>query len=403
MTVPSKYRGQLCGLCGDFNGDKSDDFFSGKSPKSPQNRQIEDGQHFGDSWRVGGLRACSVLPKDMPHSYEPECTQNWSNRIKSDKYCNALKSSLFEKCADKVDPDYYFKACKLDMCECPGEQCHCEVLTAYARECERAGQLIYDWRGSTGCKNVTSFKYAEKHQNEVIQHQKFTLPKMTTTKTTTTTTQTTTTTELITTTTEIPDWILGPYLPACSPETAAFCENRGSKNRKNRHNRRRLRNKEKRRRKRKERARRRKARRKRKRMMQQRRKQLMKHKRRRKHKQNHVFRMGDIALTMQRENRKIEWSSLLGGKRPPFETLLSHVSDSDKIEAEMSTEPLIEEEFEELAPSNFDEISSSDFQQKRPNFGKNGQKRKPLPLKEAFEEPGSHKENQRGWKRRKRK
>ena len=166
MTVPSKYQNELCGLCGNFNGEQSDDFDFGKRAKN----HYENGQKFGDSWRVGGLRACSVLPKDMPQSYEPKCTQTWSARIKSDKFCNAIKSSLFSKCAEKVDPDYYFEACKTDMCECPGDQCHCEVLTAYARECERSESpgIVADWRESTGCKNVTSFKYTERHQNEVI-------------------------------------------------------------------------------------------------------------------------------------------------------------------------------------------------------------------------------------------
>lgn len=62
-------------------------------------------------------------------------------RINSVRYCNALNSTLFDKCHAKVDPKYYYDACRLDMCECPGDQCHCEVLTAYARECERAGNL----------------------------------------------------------------------------------------------------------------------------------------------------------------------------------------------------------------------------------------------------------------------
>ena len=171
MTAPSKYHDELCGLCGNFNGEANDDFDFGK--KSRQITHYKNGQKFGDSWRVGGLRACSVLPKDMPHSYEPQCTQTWSARIKSDKFCNALKSSLFEECASVVDPNYYFEACKTDMCECPGDQCHCEVLTAYARECERKDIKLTagDWRESTGCKNVTSFVYSERpHQNEVIKN-----------------------------------------------------------------------------------------------------------------------------------------------------------------------------------------------------------------------------------------
>ena len=46
------------------------------------------------------------------------------------------------------------------MCECPGTQCHCEVLTAYARECERKGVRIPRWREETNCKHITPFKYS---------------------------------------------------------------------------------------------------------------------------------------------------------------------------------------------------------------------------------------------------
>ncbi len=60
-------------------------------------------------------------------------------------------------CKQHVDSGYYYNACKLDMCECPGDTCHCEVLTAYARECERAGITVPYWREATGCQNVTSF------------------------------------------------------------------------------------------------------------------------------------------------------------------------------------------------------------------------------------------------------
>ena len=154
LTVPQEYRNKLCGLCGNFNGDRADDFYG-------RDGQIyRDGQEFGATWRVGALRACSVLPRDMPHHYEPQCTQSWESKIMSDRNCNAFNSTLFHQCRGKVDPGYYYNACKLDMCECPGETCHCEVLTAYARECERAGgNLVYNWREATNCQNVTSFHW----------------------------------------------------------------------------------------------------------------------------------------------------------------------------------------------------------------------------------------------------
>jgi hypothetical protein len=165
LTVSPKYRGRLCGLCGNFDGDRANDFYGRRGERHL------DGQAFGDNWRVGGLRACSVLPRDMPHSYEPQCTQTWESKIKSDRNCNALNSTLFHACAAKVDTSYYYNACKLDMCECPGDNCHCEVLTAYARECEREEKLFFpDWREKTGCVNVSSFsfRHSDVASNEVV-------------------------------------------------------------------------------------------------------------------------------------------------------------------------------------------------------------------------------------------
>ena len=99
------------------------------------------------------------LFRDMPPDYDPQCKETWESEIRSERYCNALNSSLFHTCLSYVDPSYYHKACKLDMCECPGDTCHCEVLTAYARECERAGVMVRDWREATGCENMTSFRF----------------------------------------------------------------------------------------------------------------------------------------------------------------------------------------------------------------------------------------------------
>lgn len=49
------------------------------------------------------------------------------------------------------------------MCECPPERrCHCEVLTAYARACQRAGIEILDWREQTGCKAKKKWRLAVK-------------------------------------------------------------------------------------------------------------------------------------------------------------------------------------------------------------------------------------------------
>lgn len=161
LKVPPKFRNRMCGLCGNYDGDKANDFYG----RDGTGLVHGDGQAFGDDWRVGGLRACSVLPRDMPTVSERHCTQTWEAKIKSDRNCNALNSTLFHSCLKHVKPAYYYDACKLDMCECPGDMCHCEVLTAYARECENAGVVVHRWREETGCMNVTPFTFAGKGQS----------------------------------------------------------------------------------------------------------------------------------------------------------------------------------------------------------------------------------------------
>jgi len=156
LTVPPKMKGNMCGLCGNFNGNKRDDLIG------RHGALLLSGQEFGNSWRVGGRRACSVLPRDVP-ARPPPCRNDWDSSIRSDKHCAAIKSNLFSACHKAVPPQFYFKACRIDMCECPGTQCHCEVLTAYARECERAGIRIPKWREDTGCRNVKPFKYSGEH------------------------------------------------------------------------------------------------------------------------------------------------------------------------------------------------------------------------------------------------
>ena len=63
---------------------QANDFYGRDSPAG----LIHDVQAFGDDWRVGGLRACSVLPRDMPAVHTEQrmngsvCTQTWEAKIK---------------------------------------------------------------------------------------------------------------------------------------------------------------------------------------------------------------------------------------------------------------------------------------------------------------------------------
>ena len=73
LTVPPKMRGLMCGLCGNFNGAAADDF------RGRGGQLLSSGQQFGNSWRVGGRKACSVLPRDVP-ARPPTCRGDWEVR-----------------------------------------------------------------------------------------------------------------------------------------------------------------------------------------------------------------------------------------------------------------------------------------------------------------------------------
>lgn len=59
VAVPHALRGRLCGLCGNFNGNKSDDFMTRRGSA------VNHPSTFGQSWRVGGKKACTRPEEGM--------------------------------------------------------------------------------------------------------------------------------------------------------------------------------------------------------------------------------------------------------------------------------------------------------------------------------------------------
>ena len=56
ITASSTYRNKLYGMCGNFNGNKSDDFIHSK------NGQITTLEDFTESWRIGSDFQCTPRP-----------------------------------------------------------------------------------------------------------------------------------------------------------------------------------------------------------------------------------------------------------------------------------------------------------------------------------------------------
>lgn len=145
LEAPISYKGKICGLCGNYNNVWRDDLKS----RTGFNMTDNEVKKFADSWRVGGLKACSRRPNDR--SLKPHCS---SGKKKIAEKCRELKSQeFFGNCISRVNPDKYFDFCKSDICECfPSHFCHCESFTAYAYECIRNGMVLPNWRKITNCE-----------------------------------------------------------------------------------------------------------------------------------------------------------------------------------------------------------------------------------------------------------
>ncbi|KAJ6663734.1 hypothetical protein lerEdw1_009813 [Lerista edwardsae] len=144
LTVPGTYRRSLCGLCGTFNGEASDDMTQpdGVATTSPAD--------FAKSFKVRDIPGCAEVEKE-------NCIDivNVERAQKKSQECGILldQSGPFKMCHGTVSPQWYFKDCVYDYCFNKGNQTViCHIISSYAAACQAAGAKIYEWRSNQFCK-----------------------------------------------------------------------------------------------------------------------------------------------------------------------------------------------------------------------------------------------------------
>ncbi|XP_031570800.1 mucin-2-like [Actinia tenebrosa] len=140
VTLSPEFRGKTCGFCGNFNGDRSDDFMT------PQMLPEARSDAFGDSWKVEP--SCpDALPVANP------CEQHKNRRPWAHKMCNIIRRDVFQPCHSVVDPGPWYDACLYDTCACDSGgdcECLCTAIAAYAHACSSHGVPI-TWRTQQLC------------------------------------------------------------------------------------------------------------------------------------------------------------------------------------------------------------------------------------------------------------
>nr|WFD50016.1 alpha-tectorin-like protein [Paracentrotus lividus] len=133
-----------CGLCGDFDGNATNDF------KNRQGQPLQGTQGMARAW-AESTRDCTICNgcQDIE-----ACTRRPMYRAQANTMCSIIKdeNGPFADCFDAVNPEPYYDACMEDQCALlPKEDLKCAHYEAYADACQAKRIQLPQWRDSTGC------------------------------------------------------------------------------------------------------------------------------------------------------------------------------------------------------------------------------------------------------------
>ncbi|XP_051260918.1 zonadhesin-like isoform X2 [Dicentrarchus labrax] len=143
INLPPTYSDNVCGLCGNFNYLKGDDF------RKPDGEVAYNATALAESWQSGRTpSSCETI--QVPHQCDPLDEAEYASEL----YCGGLLSSTgpFTDCQSVLEAESYFRGCVVDMCSTHGDPVVlCKKLHFYADICQEAGVAIPMWRNSTFC------------------------------------------------------------------------------------------------------------------------------------------------------------------------------------------------------------------------------------------------------------
>ncbi|XP_059510514.1 kielin/chordin-like protein isoform X2 [Stegostoma tigrinum] len=145
VSLPGTYKGQVCGLCGNFNNYPQDDM------RIRSGQIVTSEATFGNSWKVHSNNQNRPQCSDA-EDIDPCKQAGYRARKEANAKCKILKSKVFERCHAVVPPEMFFSSCVYDLCACGSniDDCLCDALEAYASQCREAS-LVLNWRSPTLC------------------------------------------------------------------------------------------------------------------------------------------------------------------------------------------------------------------------------------------------------------
>lgn len=138
VTLSPQYQGQVCGLCGNFNGVADDD---------SETRNGSTVKHALDA-------ALDWRSTDIPHGASSAIFGRRGSLVQSISLCWIIQNpdGPFASCHLQVDPEPYLTRCIFDLHISAGDNnVMCWSIQTYAAACQRANVTLRPWRTEFFC------------------------------------------------------------------------------------------------------------------------------------------------------------------------------------------------------------------------------------------------------------
>ncbi|XP_067294460.1 IgGFc-binding protein [Pseudorasbora parva] len=146
ITAPSSYFQTIGGLCGNYNGDRRDEYID------PKGKVLSSVIEFAKTWKVPDN---DLFCNDDCNGQCPSCSLSLQEEYKKDTNCGVMAKTdgPFANCHNTVDPHMYVDNCVYDVCINNGiRNFLCNNIQSYVGACMSAGiKITGNWRTLSNC------------------------------------------------------------------------------------------------------------------------------------------------------------------------------------------------------------------------------------------------------------
>ncbi|XP_072241241.1 mucin-2 [Leuresthes tenuis] len=140
ILLEPQHSGNVCGLCGNFDGDGQNDF------TTQGQLVVSNALEFANSWKVSS--SCPDVEETVDTCDVSNKRHHWAKMM-----CKIIIDDPFKECRKKVNHRPFLENCIKDSCTCDtgGDcECFCSAVAAYAQACNEAGVCV-TWRTPDIC------------------------------------------------------------------------------------------------------------------------------------------------------------------------------------------------------------------------------------------------------------